>query len=114
MRVWDTASGTVRNVVHHKYGRVLAFVESTSAQQHTTQQFLLTFSSDTLLITELLGHGGSEDIEGGAAVASFNAPQTTHFTSARCHGTTIRLWRNSGAVCVLQAPFLVETRLWDD
>ena len=66
---------------------------------------MLTAFGDELLITELVPHGGVEEIEDGATpVASFRAPQ--RIISMRCHGATICVGCEGGVVCILQAPFL--------
>ena len=85
-------------------GSEFAFVDAPPNTRRTNQHFL-TAVGDTLLITKLLPHGGAEDIEDGAVpVASFQAPQTIR--SVRCHGTTICVGCEGGALCFLQAPFL--------
>jgi len=102
VRFWDIASGKeVRQVA----GTEFAFGEGAERTEQWTNHHFLTAFKDELLITELVPHGGVEEIGDGAApVASFKAPQP--ITSVRCHGTTICVGCKGGAVCILQAPFL--------
>ena len=102
VRFWDIASGKeVRKVA----GSEFAFGEGAERTEQWTNHHLLTAFGDELLITELVPHGGVEEIEDGATpVASFRAPQP--ITSVRCHGATICVGCEGGAVCILQAPFL--------
>ena len=101
VRFWDTASGeAVRQIASSEF----AFVDGYAGRHRTEQQTRhhLIADHDTLLITELLPHGGVED--GATPVGFFKAPQ--RITSFRFQGTTICVGCYGGAVCILQAPFL--------
>ena len=101
MVFWDIASGKkVRQVA----GSEFAFGAGAAMTVLNTNRHLLKASGRTLVITEL-PHGGAGAIEDGAApVAFFKAPQ--RITSVRCHGATICVGCEDGAVCILQARFL--------
>ena len=100
VRFWDIASGKeVRQVAASEF----AFVAGAEMREHTTNHHLLKAYGDTLLITKLLPDGGAEDIS-AAPEASFKAPQ--YILSVRCHGATICVGCEDGAVCILHAPFL--------
>jgi len=98
---WDIASGKeVRQVA----GSEFAFGTGAAMRQLNTNRHFLKAIGRTLVITEL-PHGGAGSIEeGGAPVAFFKAPQW--ITSVRCHGATICVGCEGGAVCILQARFL--------
>ena len=102
-RFWDIASGKeVRQVP----GSEFAFGEGAGMTERKTNRHFLWAVGNELLITELLPHGGLEEMEDGTApVASFfKAPQP--IASVRCHGATICVGCEGGAVCILQARFL--------
>ena len=99
--VWDLASGRrVRKLKGSKF----AFVEGLS-DEHKKGRYLLTASGDTLLIYECWKeqqHGG--DGTAAAPVACFKAPH--RILSVRCHGSSICVGCEGGAVCILSAPLL--------
>ena len=98
VRFWDTASGeAVSQIASSEF----AFAGAKGREQRT-RHHLIKAAQDTLLITELLPHGGVED--GATPVACFKAPQ--RIASMHCQGTTICVGCSGGAVCILQAPFL--------
>jgi len=101
---WDIASGKeVRQVPRSEF----VFGEGAAMTGLNTNRHFLEARGDKLLITELLPHGGAEDMEDDAApVAFFKAPQP--IASVRCHGATICVGCTGGAVCILQAPFLAD------
>ena len=102
VRFWDIASG---KEVRHVAGSEFAFGEGAAGTMQWTNHHLLKATGDTLLITERLPHGGAGGIEvDGVPVAFFKAPQW--ITSVRCHGATICVGCEGGAVCILQARFL--------
>ena len=100
MRFWDTASGEeVRQIASSE------FAFNDEGERRMTQQtshHFIEATDDTLLITELMIHGGVED--GATPVGCFRAPQP--IKSMHCRGTTICVGCWGGAVCILQAPFL--------
>ena len=100
VRFWDTASGEeVRQIASSEF----AFVDAGAGMpKQQTSHHLLEANDDTLLITELLPHGGVDD--GATPVGCFRAPQGIQ--SMHCRGTTICVGCWGGAVCILQAPFL--------
>ena len=62
MRFWDIASGEeVRQVVLSDF----AFVSKAEICKLTTNHHFIKAEDSTLEISELLPHGGTEDIEGG-------------------------------------------------
>lgn len=108
---WDIASGKeVRRVAASEF----AFGAGAEMSEHRTNHHLLKAFGDSLLITELPPHDGAGGFEDGAVgvwgiedaepVASFTAPE--RITSVQCHGATICVGCEGGAVCILQAPFL--------
>ena len=102
VRFWDIASGKeVRQVAASEF----AFVERAEWTEQWTNHHFLCAEGDELEITELVSHGGVEEIGVGArSLASFKAPQL--ITSVLSHGATICVGCEGGAVCVLRAPFL--------
>ena len=104
VRFWDIASGMeVQQVPRSEF----AFGEGAGITELKTNRHFLWAVGDELLITELPLHGGVEDMEDDAApVAFFMAPQP--IASVRCHGATICVGCEGGAVCILQAPFLAD------
>ena len=75
------------------------------AGERKQDRHVITTSRDTLRIYEV----GTEqqDAESGAVeapVACFKAPQ--RIASVRCHGATIIVGCQDGAVCLMSAPFL--------
>jgi len=101
VRWWDVASG---RQVRQFAGVVFALVEGLSGE-YKRDCHVITASGDTLRIYKI----GREQqhAEGGAAaapVACFKAPQLIN--SVRCHGATICVGCDGGAVCFLSAPFL--------
>ena len=104
VRFWDIASG---KEVQQVPGSEFVFGEGARMTELKTNRHFLEARGDTLLITELLPHGGAERMEDDAApVAFFKAPQP--IASVRCHGATICVGCEGGAVCILQAPFLAD------
>ena len=96
MRFWDVASGTqVRQVAVSEF----AFAKGV----HETNRHVLTFEGGMLLITALPPSGGEQE-DAAAPVACFQAPD--RIFSVRCHGATICVGCQGGAVLLLQAPFL--------
>ena len=81
-------------------GSEFAFVEGNDASKHQAGRHILTASNDMLLIYE-----GDAEGDSASAVAFFEAPQP--ITSVRCNGSNICVGCSGGAVCILQAPFLV-------
>ncbi|KAJ1483812.1 quinon protein alcohol dehydrogenase-like superfamily [Baffinella frigidus] len=106
VRFWDIASGKEVPQVNASLAFEFAFVEGPAGglQGPSTNHDKIDFNHDTLLITGR-PPGGEWDSEHGAApVANFRAPQ--QITSVRCQGATICVGCESGAVCILHAPFL--------
>ena len=101
IRVWDVASGTQ---ILQLPGDVFALVEGLSGE-HTRIRHVLTALDNTLRIYECAKeqqHGA--DGAAAALVACFKAPQPIFFV--RCHGATICVGCDRGAVCILSVPFL--------
>ena len=118
MRSWDIASG---KEVHHVAGPPLSLLADPRTPKIKNKHHFLRFRGNTLEITQELPHGGTVHTGGvqeGAApvpckmtgvtlhrpVACFLAPQRVD--SVRCHGATICVGCEGGAVCILQALFL--------
>ena len=98
VRVWDVASG---KHVRQLAGQEFAIVEG-PFDEHKEGR-VLTARGNTLLVYE--GAGAQQRAESVAVpVAIFVAPQ--RITSVRCHGATICVGGEHGAVCILTAPFL--------
>ena len=99
--MWDVASGTQ---VCQLAGYSFALVEGLSGERKRVIHVLTTLD-DKLLIYEVAKE--QQHVEDGRAevpVACFRAPQ--RIGSVRCHGTSIVVWCEDGAVCTLSAPFL--------
>ena len=108
MRFWDIASGEeVRQLAADRSefafaARAIFVAGARCPEQQTSHHFLDVTDDSTLMITELLPHGGLED--GATPVACFRASQW--ITSMHCRGATICLGCGGGAVYIMQAPFL--------
>ncbi|KAJ1485515.1 WD40-repeat-containing domain protein, partial [Baffinella frigidus] len=126
VRVWDVASGKeVRQLAdfHFVEGEDDMPFPDAAEREHNqivgldceTDVHALHAVGDTLLIVDLVQHGGTGGSEDGAAsvgsddglasVVCFKAPQ--HITAVQCHGATICVGCHGGAVCILQAPLPV-------
>ena len=93
--------GRIRKEVRQVAGSEFAFAEA-PPNTHRSNQHFLTAIGDTLLVSKLAPHGGTEDIEGGGApVACFQAPRPIR--SARCHGARICVGCEGGALFFLHA-----------
>ena len=99
MRVFDIASGTQ---VCQLAGEAIAIAEGPCGE-HTTGRHVLTAHGDMLLVYECAKEQQLDE-RAAVPVAFFKAPQ--HITSVQCHGTTICVGGELGAVCILTAPFL--------
>ena len=95
------ASGRrVRKISADKF----AFVEG-EKDKHRTDRHILVASGDILLIYESDAEVDEYMEVGDAfAVACFKAPQ--YIASVRCRGGSICVGCASGALCILEAPFL--------
>ena len=108
VRFWDTASFEEVRRLRRKMGTGKIRQQPTVSEfafVAKTNQHLLKARGDTLLITELppIGALVAPDLA-CPPVACFKAPGD--ITSVRCHGATICVGCQGGAVCILQAPFL--------
>ena len=98
MRVFDITSG---RQVCQLAGDAITITEGPCGE-HTTGRHVLMARGDMLLVYE---YATEQQLDESAAVpvAFFKAPQL--ITSVHCHGTTICVGGELGAVCILTAPF---------
>ena len=96
MRFWDIASGEeVRQADRPEFAFVDAGARRT--EQQTNHHFLKATDGSTLMIAELLPHGGVQDR--AAPVACFRASQW--ITSMHCRGATICLGCGGSKMCTV-------------
>ena len=85
-------------------GSMLTFVEGPS-DERKSDRYILTARGDTLLIYDAEEEEeDAEDLVESIPVACFKAPR--EITSVGCHGASIFVGCDGGAVCVLSAAFL--------